>query len=650
MRKIFSKIVILTLILTMIPTQVFASGDGNNTTSSGAQTTNNALGIVSNSDPFSKLTLSSAGEVKAGNTVKLTVKATAIESFVISGAYGRRTDTIKLQKLTGSYNVAGASTGKGSVALSKSGNGTFTVKLGEGTTYITAKVVASYDGKKATSKKDNTKTALITLKTVSAGPGCSISGPSSGTVGKTYAFTGTDWANGQGVTITKRTWSVNSSSAKFTFSGKNAQLMPVAPSQYYEIKYTVTDSQGKTASATKTVNIVADGPILNLTADTPLCVTQKGKVGMNVDTKGLTLSYSWNVVWTDQYGGTQTGLTNKTDFVKPQLGKAGSFQSSEIGNYTIKCTATDVKTGTKYYKEAGVQVVGPLQAAIQAKNPVSKGAAFKAKDISTILDPMQFDKSSWKVQEPDGSIKTYTTEPGGMISLDTNKVGTHMIYLTVKAKGTALISTASKAVKVVEGVPLAEETKPSVLPENLPDLLSFDDVVVPDATGTKKHMIPYSNRGLTGTCVSSASKQNHVEETNNAFQYWKLKVQLSEYNGNTPVIKIIYDDKVIANNNPNQTTISFNKEGIYQVYASKWWYCETNGIKTHRVTCTHDPKHPNGHRHCSFLQYQGGAVIEKHGDIGPYTVVVTPNEVGKLIVFDDNWTQKTFETESYLVE
>lgn len=636
----------MALIITSIPVQAFAGGKYDDQTSNN-KVTQTGGSLIINANPVTQVYASTTGGQNFDKPVVVDVIMRAdVAPFVgQTNTFGLGATQNKLTKIQADWKLSGATSNNGGGLMKKVSGSEHQIRLPirldkVGTYYLTGQVSAYYER----TSKPYQKPFAITLKVSEppAGPSCSIIGPSSGTVGKTYKFSGTDKANDTGAVITKRAWSLNSTSANFKQSGNSASMTPSVPSPYYNLTYTVTDSAGRTATATKAVNIVPDGPIITLKADTPLAATQKGNVSMTVDTKGLALTYKWSK------------FDNAVDFIPPTPTKAGSFKSAAPGEYTITVTPTD-STGKAYAPvSAKIQVVGPIQAAISAPATVKKGSPGTAKDISTILAPMIFENPvNWKVTEPGGNAKTYTTAPKGSISIDTDKLGTHMVTLTVKAAETSLSSTISKAIQVVENLPAAVPPATSgggIYPDNMEDLLDFNDVIIPDAAGALKHSVALSGRGYTGSCINSASKQNHVGEKSTGFQYWKVSVNLSEYNNaNQPIITPIMKDKKIDNDNPNAFSITFDKAGKYQVVGVAWHYCEKQGTYTHRVSCTHDPKHSGTHKHCNFLQYQGGAVIEPHGGFTK-EVVITQAMVGKPITFDKDWKQEAVKTKSYLID
>ena len=647
MRRFIAKVLMIALALALIPVQIFAMGPYDDQTSKNGVTQTGGS-ILVNANPVTQVYASTTGGQNFDKplVVDVIIRADAAPFTGQTNTFGLGATQNKLEKIQADWKLSGATNNNGGGLMTKKIGSEHQIRLPirldkVGTYYLTGQVSAYYQR----TSKPYTKPFSITLKVSEppAGPSCSIIGPSSGVVGKTYNFSGTDRATDTGTVIKKRAWSLNSTSANFKQSGNTATMTPSAPSPYYNLTYTVTDSAGRTATATKTVNIVPDGPIITLKADTPLAATQKGNVSMTVDTKGLALTYRWSK------------FDNAVDFIPPTPTKAGSFRSTTPGEYIITVTATD-STGKTYAPiSAKIQVVGPIQAAISAPATVKKGSPASAKDISTILAPMTFENPiSWKVTEPGGTIKNYTTAPKGSVNIDTSKLGTHMISLTVKAAGTNLTSTISRPIQVVENLPTAAPpANPGngIYPDNMEDLLDFNDFVIPDAAGALQHSVALSGRGYTGSCINSATKQNHIGEKSTGFQYWKVSVNLSEHNAsNQPMITPIMKDKKIDNDNPNAFSITFDKAGKYQVVGVAWHYCEKQGTHTHYLPCSHTPKHGGSHKHCSFLQYQGGAIIEPHGGIGPYEVVITQEMVGKPIMFDKDWKQKRVKTKSYLID
>ncbi|WP_312652958.1 hypothetical protein [Aminipila sp.] len=673
----FYKILAIVLILLLMPCQAFAMGRTG--TSSNKISERNDEVAHGASDALNEAFKSVSFSYKRQGTASTVVSSAS--DYKSSGTYnsylnfGVHKEKTPFKKVGGSFYTQVFCDGK---EVSKGSGKTFkfsSITPGNYTIRVTGSITYRIDhpsekGKAAcstnTTIKHSAQKSFTVGKPALVAPSLSIVVPAGMVVGKSYTITGIAKL-APGATIkTQKLQITNSSSCKQKQTGNKLAITPATPSNCYQVKYTVTDSNGQTATVYKTFAVTENGPVITLNVDTPLAINQKGNVSFRVDPKGKILSYKWTKSYIP-YGTSNTiaGFPNAAAFNAITAPGTTTFSSSAPGEYILSVIATDKATGKAYpstYKH--IQVVSGLQAAIQVKSRVTQGDKCSAKSISIVPAPSKIVKEFWTVTDSNGkSVKKVIEGSGTTVSINTSILGTHNVELYVMDNTGAISNKVNKTVKVVApGEIIVEEpTKPAeIFPTNTEDLIPFEDITIPDSKSTKvKCALP--QRGQNGPCAGSG-KSPHVyndaglkalelaHEKDGIFQYWRISVQLSGYDDNNkPFLKTYknYDNLPVLSNDSSKFTITFDKEGTYQVYGSKWWYFEWQHMEHHKHKIS---SNPNKYKYCDFLQYDGGADIEKEGEVGPYKVVITPDQVGKPIDFDGNWKQEKVKTESYLVE
>ncbi|HVI40458.1 MAG TPA: hypothetical protein VM577_07345 [Anaerovoracaceae bacterium] len=669
MRRIIFKILIIALFITMAPTQVLAI---NNNGNSGNATSKSAL-----SKPSIDIYGDNHFASDVNGTFSLSVNAVASVKDASDNPGGGAITLAKVCKLNRVYykytitGVDNSNTLPGSEDALTKHDGTkwydsscYITNLKPGLYRIRVTFTAYYDGiSKAYTASDD---ATFSVSIAPYSPKITISAtPNPALVNKTVTLTlskvDVDKAFNKNNKIEHYIWTcVNSKYPTIVSSGKTATFVTPYPYGDYQVKCSVQDSAGRWGYDTISINVKDLEPTITLTADSPLAAGQQGNVYLSVDPQGHTFTkYTWAKVYND--GTKDVYSWDGVTFTAPTTSSTGKFTASKAGTYKLALQATDAKTGKIYYSNNGVAtsiiVNDGLVAKIRLKSPVIQGATTYAKSISTVTAPRKIIREAWTVVDPNGKSKPYSFNiAGSSVPLNTSILGVHKVTLTI-TDNTGKTETSTTTCQVVLPSEIITPVTPPaiVMPNTPPDVADLQKPDIPDQSfQSNKVCVDWAHRGKNGPCASSA-KVHHLstsdlkatgsnQEYDTKFQYMKVTVKRWTSDDKLGIVWLGKNGQTPERNGGKDSsyTITFNQVGHYTVHLAQFWYYEYQ----HREQHTHPGITP---RTCSFTEYDGGACIEENGDLN-FDVVITFNDVGKPITFDNTWSQGKVDTESYFME
>lgn len=484
------------------------------------------------------------------------------------------------------------------------------------------------------------------------------------------------------VSVVSYAWVYTTAQSATKFEAKGDKLIfSAAEPGEYTFKCTFKDSTGYSATATKKV-VLENKNQLNLAAD-------RYDIGPGEAVR-LTASVSADRALTNYryyYNGSET-VPGGVSVNAPTIQRTGSFKASECGEYKMYYTLEDAFGNVYRSNEITINVVD-LYAKIEAPQTVKQGERFTIYNRSK----GQIVKHKFVSKTPDGREETMPSTR--MFSSETylaDKEGTWVFTLVVIAVDGRTATDTAVVTVVGDGSTLPPAGEDGVYPAQVPPLPE-DSILEPvvDPQSGWRHCLNEPLRGYGSD--SDAPLHGNRKATSYGgrtllgtdMQYYLLDVQYAGYNGNAASLETIFNKQeltsvnrtaVSANTSATLVTnitaggngslsstsygidIVFPKAGTYYVYASGWYYCEQQenaihtiwGYRGHRSSCPENctSSHRYKEHECAYTKRTDN-IIEVHHEIGKHTVIITPEDVGKVIHFDDNWGQEPVEVEVVLI-